>query len=355
MNPKELKRIFQNGECLSLDTMRLYNEGKLEHKSAHEVENHLLNCPLCSTAIEGLSKQRIENVQKVSSNIHKRLAVYMNTPPKASFMQRFGAYIVSGFLLAGIGAGLWLYFGKSVTAVPQAQQAFPKQETSLPSGVIHESENNPSSENPGLPPNSAVADQQPASREPVGERTSTVPEIKELPATSPGSEHKINVEPVLSETPVTPPASEGPGTNTRSVLKSAIRVKSVLVYPPVSHTDGKKRNQSSDGQLGRASGNTPGFTLDEMPTYPGGNEAIKAYILSNCKFTETDRSKLSRFSTGLLLQVNVKTGKVESAELSYPLSPTVDAEIMRVAKSMPDWNPGKKRGTVDVMIGITLE
>jgi len=81
MNPKELKQIFQRGKCLSLESMRLYNEGKLHSKTTHEVEKHLLECSLCASAIDGLSARRITDVTNVSSNINKRLAVYMNTPP----------------------------------------------------------------------------------------------------------------------------------------------------------------------------------------------------------------------------------------------------------------------------------
>ena len=56
-----------------------------------------------------------------------------------------------------------------------------------------------------------------------------------------------------------------------------------------------------------------------------------------------------------MFQVNAKTGEVTSASLSVPVSVLTDAELLRVIEAMPNWNPGKKRGSVDVMLGITFE
>jgi hypothetical protein len=104
MTANELKRIFQKGECLSLDTMKLYAEGKLEKKSAHVVEEHLLECGLCAGAMEGLNSRRIAEVTKLSTHIQKRLSVYLNNPPKIPFFRRYGFTIIAGFLLLGGGS-----------------------------------------------------------------------------------------------------------------------------------------------------------------------------------------------------------------------------------------------------------
>src|SRR5665213_3395222 len=103
MTAKELKRIFQKGECLSLDTMRLYNEGKLNKKSMHEVEKHLLECGLCAGAVDGINQKRLSEVNKLTEHIQRRLAVYMNTPPSVSFFRRFGFTIIAALILLAGG------------------------------------------------------------------------------------------------------------------------------------------------------------------------------------------------------------------------------------------------------------
>ena len=112
MTAKELKRIFQKGECLSLDTMRLYNEGKLNKKSMHELEKHLLECALCSGAVDGLNQRRLTEVNKLTDHIQRRLAVYMNTPPKIPFFRRFATLLIAGFILL-VGSCSWWFFASN--------------------------------------------------------------------------------------------------------------------------------------------------------------------------------------------------------------------------------------------------
>ncbi len=355
MDPKELKRIFQRGKCLSLDTMRLYNEGDLSSKSTHEVEKHLLECTLCASAIDGLSKTRINDVTKVSSNIHKRLAVYMNTPPQTPILSRFGvAMIVSSFVLA---LGLTTWFLTREDVVPQKQIA--------DSGAVTQYQP-PSKENtskefsePGSversQENGAVSVQNPAGNAP---QTETKPlSVENLPATQPGDKGNET----LTVDPQYKPGNQPPvnDDNTRVAgTDSYLRIKSVTVYPPTTHSDKKPKSNDGgggSGQLDRSQNSKGDFELSEMPSYPGGNEALKSYIMNNFKAQKEDKENLKRKTNGVLFQVNAKTGEVSGASLSFIVSPATDAELMRVIEAMPNWNPGAKRGTVDVMIGITFE
>lgn len=355
MDPKELKRIFERGNCLSLDTMRLYNEGKLPSKSAHQVEEHLIECSLCASAIDGLSKTRINDVTKVSSNIHKRLAVYMNTPPHTPILSRFGvAMIVSSVVLA-VGLTTWFLTrdnelpNKEIAdsgAVTQYQP--PSNETSTQ--VISESSSVERSQE-----NGAVSVQDKG----VTEDKTTRPQetvVENLPATLPGDKGVATLTVTPEEQPKNQPPV--PEENTRTAQTDQyLRIKSVTIYPPTTHTDKKPKSDGggTNGQLDRSKKSNADFELSEMPSYPGGNEALKAYILSNYKAQKEDKDNLKRKTTGIMFQVNAKTGEVSGVSMSFPISPLTDAELMRVMQAMPNWNPGTKRGTVDVMVGITFE
>lgn len=54
MNKEQLKHIFENSACLSPKQLRMYASGKMVHEEAHAAEMHLLSCPLCNDAVEGL-------------------------------------------------------------------------------------------------------------------------------------------------------------------------------------------------------------------------------------------------------------------------------------------------------------
>lgn len=355
MNPKELKRIFQRGKCLSLETMRMYNEGNLPSKSTHEVEKHLLECSLCASAIDGLNARRITDVTKVSSNINKRLAVYMNTPPSTPILNRFGVAMIVSSVIIAIGLTVWLLSANTRTpenlisdtgAVTQYEPPSEQNKSSeIPEITGERSQNNGTV---SVPESSGETDRK---AEPV-----TIMNAN-LPATLPGNEKSLQVDPVPTEKPKDA-NPDVPQENTRqSNSDQFLRIKSVAVYPPTTHSDKKSKSNDNgnNGQINRSNNTKGEFELDEMPTYPGGNEALKNYILANYHPQKEDKANLKRKTTGVMFQVNAKTGEVTGASLSFPISPLTDTELLRVVNAMPNWNPGKKRGTVDVMLGITFE
>jgi hypothetical protein len=335
--------------------MRMYNEGKLPSKSAHQVEEHLLECSLCASAIDGLSKTRISDVTKVSSNIHKRLAVYMNTPPHTPILSRFGVAMIVSSVLIVISLTTWF--------LTREKEASGKEIAD--SGAVQQYQ-------PPSPDKSSYEIPEPGSVERSQENGAVSvlnsPEINEHPEPNPfGAENtpgaRAGNEPV--EALIVAPQEElqnqppVPEENTRvAQTDQFLRIKSVVVYPPTTHSDKKPKSNDGgggNGQLNRTQNTKGDFELDEMPTYPGGNEALKAYILANFKPQKEDKDNLKRKTTGVMFQVNAKTGEVSGASMSFMISPLTDAELMRVFGAMPNWNPGTKRGTVDVMVGITFE
>lgn len=54
MSKDQLTHIFENSACLTPRQMKGYISGKMVHEEAHAVEVHLLSCPFCADAIEGL-------------------------------------------------------------------------------------------------------------------------------------------------------------------------------------------------------------------------------------------------------------------------------------------------------------
>jgi hypothetical protein len=355
MDPKELKRIFQRGKCLSLDTMRMYNEGKLPSKSVHEVEMHLLECSLCASAIEGMNARRIKDVDRVSDNINKRLAVYMNTPPQTPILSRFGVTMIVTSLVIAIGITAWIL--ASGNEAPSGKIA----DTNVvsPNDPPDKSEiiiQNPDVQGERPQTNGVVSVSTPSESQNTRAQTSDL-SISDLPATLPNNENTLKVDQPATENNGEKQQEDVSSTdNTRTAsTEQFVRIKNVIVYPPTTHSDKKAKQQSGDGQLNRSTNTKGDFTLEEMPSYPGGNEALKSYITANFKPQKEDKSKLKRYTTGVLFQVNAKTGEVSGASLSFPITPQIDAELVRVVNAMPYWNPGKKRGTVDVMLGITLE
>lgn len=54
MSKEQLAHIFEPSACLTIRQMKGYVAGKMVHEESHAVEVHLLSCPFCSEAVEGL-------------------------------------------------------------------------------------------------------------------------------------------------------------------------------------------------------------------------------------------------------------------------------------------------------------
>ncbi|HNW98123.1 MAG TPA: tetratricopeptide repeat protein [Bacteroidales bacterium] len=85
MNNK-LNNIFSETDCLSSDVLLAYSENRLSQEEMHLVEKHLLDCQLCSDALEGISliknkskfKPAVEDILKKIDSKSKPKVVYFN-------------------------------------------------------------------------------------------------------------------------------------------------------------------------------------------------------------------------------------------------------------------------------------
>lgn len=79
--------------------------------------------------------------------------------------------------------------------------------------------------------------------------------------------------------------------------------------------------------------------------YPGGNEAMFAYISENVKYPEFEKKK--NIQGKVFAKFIVKsTGEIGDVEILRTVegSKNLNAEVTRVIKAMPKWIPGTKDG-----------
>jgi TonB family protein len=99
----------------------------------------------------------------------------------------------------------------------------------------------------------------------------------------------------------------------------------------------------------------PFVVVEEMPVFPGGTDAMVAWINANLKYpAEAVKSKI----TGKVYVnfVVSSSGKVKNVVVSKSAGPALSAEAIRVISSMPDWKPGRQGGkSVDVQMQVPVE
>ena len=86
------------------------------------------------------------------------------------------------------------------------------------------------------------------------------------------------------------------------------------------------------------------FTIvEDMPTYPGGDEAFFQFIASNTKYPPEAKK---RGVTGVVYVsyiVNTQ-GNVQDVRVVRGVDPLLDAEAVRVVKKLKGFSPGMQRG-----------
>lgn len=355
-----MKNIFQSENCLSLDTMRMYKDGKLTARNAHAVEKHLLECSLCSEAFDSLDVRRMAEVEKVSTRVNRRLATYMNTPPRVGFFQRFGLAITAGTLILATGGGiaLWMHNQEkpqitdsaqqknNATLVSQAQETAGQPETFAQENPQDEFSTSANPENPADENNTAGVKKKESKQQPDNNTSAPVNNTRQP--------EPVNNSPKGNENTTPPPVN--PDNNTRTPATDPVVVKSSRLTMKVSanaNDDETATGKMSNGQFVRENKKKKNEqTLDQMPQFPDGDWNINEYILSKFRPLKIDRAELKNYTAMVIVTVSSK-GKVTNVEMMRGIHKDIDAEIVRVLKAMPAWTTGK--GDIDATLVVTVE
>lgn len=83
--------------------------------------------------------------------------------------------------------------------------------------------------------------------------------------------------------------------------------------------------------------------VDILPEFPGGLEALLRYICDNVRYPEKAMDKCVQGNVIVQFIVG-KDGAVRDVCVARPVDPDLDAEAVRVAKSLPKFIPGRQNG-----------
>jgi len=85
--------------------------------------------------------------------------------------------------------------------------------------------------------------------------------------------------------------------------------------------------------------------IEQMPVFPGGDEALMNFISGNIKYP-VEAFQYNEQGKVIVRFVVNKEGKVEKAQVIRGVSSSVDRESLRVVNLIPDFTPGKQNGKV---------
>ena len=84
--------------------------------------------------------------------------------------------------------------------------------------------------------------------------------------------------------------------------------------------------------------------VEEMPSFPGGQGALMAFLSSNIKYpvVAQENGVQGRVIVGFVVE---KDGSISDVKVMRSVDPSLDREALRVVKAMPKWKPGKQNGS----------
>ena len=97
------------------------------------------------------------------------------------------------------------------------------------------------------------------------------------------------------------------------------------------------------------------FTIvEEMPSFPGGEEKMLEYIAKNIKYPPVARENNITGRVYVSFVVD-KDGKIKDAKILRGIGGGCDEEALRVVKTMPDWKAGRQNGrSVQVQFNLPV-
>jgi protein TonB len=108
-------------------------------------------------------------------------------------------------------------------------------------------------------------------------------------------------------------------------------------------TTGKNSGGTSDKGTGSGDNSTLYTILDVYPHYPGGDQARFYFLRTHISYPEDARKKGIQ-GVVIIVFVIEEDGSVSNIKVTKSIGGGCDEEAVRVIRSMPLWEPGKRSG-----------
>lgn len=83
--------------------------------------------------------------------------------------------------------------------------------------------------------------------------------------------------------------------------------------------------------------------VDEKPSFPGGESAMKSYLNNNVKYPDVAQENGVQGRV-IVESIIEKDGSMSDVKVIRSVDPSLDREALRVVKAMPKWTPAKLKG-----------
>lgn len=120
-----------------------------------------------------------------------------------------------------------------------------------------------------------------------------------------------------------------------TILSACLMLASLLLAP--------LRAEAHESALMAEKSDSVYMVVDELPTFPGGDEKLMHYIAQNLRYPAEMRSQ-EKSGKLFVSFVVTKKGKVTDVKVVKSPDEGFNEEVVRVVESLPKWKPARVRG-----------
>ncbi|MEI6575766.1 MAG: energy transducer TonB [Bacteroidota bacterium] len=290
----ETKGIFDTAGCLSRQGIMMLCEGKLEISQQESVQQHLAACEFCSIAVEGwkllLEKQDVASLESLTFSLHTSIDEKVRTETKRRHRRKL--WLRGSLIAAAASISLLVSFYFILRNDNRLVQEDLAMDKTVGAGYTEMNR-------PPLAPMEQASKVQFTAPQVVGD--------------SVVESNSLNQE----ELAVTI------NNSTEENLSVEAKVEEKVI---------EEEDKS------------PPFTVvEEMPSYPGGEEVRLKFLQENIQYPQTAKESGIQGTVYVSFVIDTK-GKISEVKVLRGIGGGCDQEAIRVIKLMPSWLAGKQAG-----------
>ncbi|HRY33983.1 MAG TPA: energy transducer TonB [Bacteroidales bacterium] len=368
--------IFSPSGCLTREGMQAVVSGNLDDSLRELAEKHLSGCELCRLAVEGYQAfvedhgtlAWEQDLVRTNSQVSALVTAESPLPEEAGRKRRHNiiwtgvavAATITLFLGLAYVIRLWL----PLQPEQLAQQTPPAAETEnvLPETEMHE--DMPPAK-PAEPAPSGTRQTPPAS---TGSREPRLAANAVVAETTTAETDATTSDPLLLDPVATNLATTaGTSYSAAQINSSGTAVNPLSADQAVTSSEIKEVRQehikavstiekkaSKAGQPGTDDAPAVFYLVEEMPSFPGGQDSLQAYLNRHIQYPLQAREANISGTVQLSFVVDRK-GRIRDITVLKGIGMGCDEEAVRVVKNMPRWHAGKQAGkTVDVRFTLPV-
>jgi len=383
--------LFSDTDCLSLDVLKAYTAQKLGANERLQVEKHLVDCAICSDAVEGFALMSYgsainKRVDKINSRIDA-LTAKKNTPIWKNEYLSYAAAVV-GILL--VCSTLYVSIRSFFISDNLISQETNMIKPDLPMKEEHNKtleksfkEQAEIAEKPTVKKDEVIIEDIEISTmpkitdvvtedrkvmalpsEPKSAQTANIPDAMNIISEE---EEEEEAEIIIAQSQDHIPAESYSGSNFQQMEASGSKTSGNNKKAKRNHAVSKAASFDNDMDHDMV------FTDDKTtiilndaeediysivevpPSYPGGEDKLMEYLTTNLSYPNKAKKKMIEGIVYITFIVN-KNGSISDVKILKSLESSCDKEALRVVKNMPKWIPGKmKNKEVSVQYNLPIK